>query len=55
MCVHGAMRWTGIPFGVDSHLTPSVPGIGQIHCHPDQDKALTTDELYYPRTGALDF
>lgn len=26
MRVHGAFRWTGIPFRMDSYLMPSVPG-----------------------------
>lgn len=35
------LRWTNIPFRVDSHLAPSIPGI---HLDPDQNKELTEDE-----------
>lgn len=41
MCVQGAVQRSGFPFGVYSHLGPSVPGI---HGNREQDKVATVNE-----------
>lgn len=47
VCLHGALRWTGIPFRV--HLLPHLPQCSwnalRIHRNSDQDKVLTESEL----------